>query len=59
MVLVQLFFDNYLATRINDVFFVRLENAVSIDLVIVSRWGNFMACISGLSGYWTGLDGTI
>lgn len=38
----------------NDVFFVRLENAVSIDLVIVNRWGNFMARISDLNGYWDG-----
>ncbi|WP_343748495.1 gliding motility-associated C-terminal domain-containing protein [Fluviicola sp.] len=38
----------------NDVFFVRLENAVSIDLVIVNRWGNFMARITDLNGYWDG-----
>ncbi|MNU58506.1 hypothetical protein D3C71_476460 [compost metagenome] len=38
----------------NDVFFVRLENAVSIDLTIVNRWGNFMARITDLNGYWDG-----
>lgn len=39
----------------NDVFFVKLENAVSIELIIVNRWGNFMAKITDLNGYWDGV----
>ena len=33
----------------NDVFFVKLENATSIELIIVNRWGNFMAKISDIN----------
>ena len=40
----------------NDVFFVRLENAVSIELTIVNRWGNFMAKITDVNGYWDGVS---
>jgi gliding motility-associated-like protein len=40
----------------NDVFFVKLENATSLDLTIVNRWGNFMAKISAVNGFW---DGTV
>jgi gliding motility-associated-like protein len=38
----------------NDIFFIRLENAVSLDLTIVNRWGNTMARISGVNGSWDG-----
>ncbi|AEA44076.1 PKD domain containing protein [Fluviicola taffensis DSM 16823] len=38
----------------NDVFFVKLENATSIELIIVNRWGNFMAKISDINGSWDG-----
>ncbi len=38
----------------NDVFFVKLENAVTIELTIVNRWGNFMAKITDINGYWDG-----
>jgi gliding motility-associated-like protein len=38
----------------NDVFFVRLENAVSVEMTIVNRWGNTVALISGLNSFWDG-----
>jgi large repetitive protein len=38
----------------NDVFFVKLENATTIDLIIVNRWGSFMARITDLNGSWDG-----
>ena len=40
----------------NDVFFLRLENAVSVEVTIVNRWGNKMTEYSGVTGYW---DGTV
>ena len=36
----------------NDVFFLRLENAVSVEVTIVNRWGNKMTEYSGVTGYW-------
>lgn len=38
----------------NDVFFIRLENAVSVEVTIVNRWGNKMTEFSGLTGFWDG-----
>lgn len=38
----------------NDVFFVRLENAVSVEVTIVNRWGNKMVTFSGLNAFWDG-----
>lgn len=38
----------------NDRFFIRLENAVSLEVTIVNRWGNQMATYSGINGYWDG-----
>jgi gliding motility-associated-like protein len=38
----------------NDVFFVRLKNAVSLEMTIVNRWGNFVAKISEVDGFWDG-----
>jgi gliding motility-associated-like protein len=38
----------------NDVFFLRVENAVSLEVTIVNRWGNNMANFSGINGYWDG-----
>jgi gliding motility-associated-like protein len=38
----------------NDVFFIRLENAVSIEIIIVNRWGEYVATISDLQGSWDG-----
>nr|WP_279158184.1 gliding motility-associated C-terminal domain-containing protein [Pseudomonas corrugata] len=38
----------------NDNFFIRLENAVSLEVTIVNRWGNKMAVFSGLNGLWDG-----
>ncbi|WP_300665899.1 gliding motility-associated C-terminal domain-containing protein [Fluviicola sp.] len=38
----------------NDVFFIRLENAISVEVTIVNRWGNKMATITGLDGFWDG-----
>ncbi len=38
----------------NDVFFIRLENAVSLEVTIVNRWGNKMLVYSGLNGSWDG-----
>ncbi|MNJ82881.1 hypothetical protein D3C87_02930 [compost metagenome] len=44
----------------NDIFFIRLENAVSVEVTIVNRWGNKMATISGLNGFWDGrLNGNL
>lgn len=38
----------------NDVFFIRLENAVSVEVTIVNRWGNKMVTFSGLNAFWDG-----
>lgn len=38
----------------NDVFFIELKNAVSLEVTIVNRWGNKMATYSGLNGFWDG-----
>lgn len=38
----------------NDRFFIRLENAASLEVTIVNRWGNQMATYSGVNGYWDG-----
>ncbi len=38
----------------NDVFFIELKNAVSLDVTIVNRWGNKMATFSGINGFWDG-----
>lgn len=38
----------------NDVFFIRLENAVSVEVTIVNRWGNKMVTFSGLTAFWDG-----
>ncbi|WP_341901965.1 gliding motility-associated C-terminal domain-containing protein [Fluviicola taffensis] len=38
----------------NDVFFIRLENVVSIEVTIVNRWGNKMVTFSGLNASWDG-----
>lgn len=38
----------------NDIFFARLENAVSLQVTIVNRWGNKVAEFSGLNGFWDG-----
>ncbi|WP_186279978.1 gliding motility-associated C-terminal domain-containing protein [Fluviicola chungangensis] len=38
----------------NDVFFIRLENAVSVDVTIINRWGNKMVTFSGLAASWDG-----
>ncbi|MNK05551.1 hypothetical protein D3C87_234340 [compost metagenome] len=38
----------------NDVFYLQLENAVSVEVTIVNRWGNQVANFSGLNGFWDG-----
>ncbi|WP_343634475.1 gliding motility-associated C-terminal domain-containing protein [Fluviicola sp.] len=40
----------------NDVFFIRLENAASVEVTIVNRWGNKMVSFSGVNSSW---DGTV
>lgn len=40
----------------NDVFFIRLENAASVEVTIVNRWGNKMVSFSGVNSFW---DGTV
>nr|WP_294858142.1 gliding motility-associated C-terminal domain-containing protein [uncultured Fluviicola sp.] len=39
---------------INDQFFIALENATSLDVTIVNRWGNKIASYSGINGFWDG-----
>jgi gliding motility-associated-like protein len=39
----------------NDNFFIQLENATSLEVTIVNRWGNFMAKITDVNGYWDGV----
>ncbi len=38
----------------NDVFFLRVENAIALEVTIVNRWGNTMATFSGINGSWDG-----
>jgi gliding motility-associated-like protein len=39
----------------NDVFFIKLENAASLEMTIVNRWGNTMTKINDINGYWDGI----
>lgn len=39
---------------VNDQFFITLENATSLEVTIVNRWGNKVASYSGINGAWDG-----
>lgn len=39
---------------VNDEFFITLENASALDVMIVNRWGNKVASYSGITGSWDG-----
>jgi trimeric autotransporter adhesin len=39
---------------VNDQFFLTLENATSLEVTIVNRWGNNIAAYSGVNGFWDG-----
>ena len=39
---------------VNDQFFITLENATSLEVIIVNRWGNKVASYSGINGSWDG-----
>jgi gliding motility-associated-like protein len=40
--------------QVNDEFFIDVENAVSINVIIINRWGNVMAELTDLTQKWDG-----